>query len=202
MNLSSEIKRRIKKYKPKGGLDHASTLLLSMASVHHASTRDHMERVALMSESVARTTKKDCKAAFFAGLLHDAGKMLLPHDLFDGHDITDEEYQRVKGHAVAGFEALRKQHLFTALCAGLHHNLCSLGYGVGVSCFPRKWSPGTVKKVLEISVIVSVCDFVDAWRNRKTKPKGVDVGPSLIVALYKRYPDDVAVVDAACGRPA
>jgi hypothetical protein len=38
----------------------------------------------------------------------------LPHSLFDGHEISAEEYQQVKDHAVAGFKALKSFHMFTA----------------------------------------------------------------------------------------
>ena len=93
-------------------------------------------RVALLSEEVARRQEKDAKAAFFGGLLHDIGKIVLPHQLFDGHDIDPVEYTEVKKHAIAGFEVLRKFHEFVALCAGTHHALYASGYGLELKDFP------------------------------------------------------------------
>ena len=198
---SSKIKEKIAKYKPKGGLDYIANLFLEMAQVNHASTKKHSERVALLCEAVAKKMKKDCKAAFFAGLLHDCGKLLLPRDLFDGHEITTAEYEIIKDHAVSGFKALNKMCLFTAHSAGLHHNLCKAGYGVKIGDFPRtkNWSPATIKKVLEISMIVSICDFIDAFTNRTTKIKdGSDSnGKDLKEMLYGKYPEDKLVIDVA-----
>jgi HD-GYP domain-containing protein (c-di-GMP phosphodiesterase class II) len=64
--------------------------------------------------------------------LHDVGKLILPCSLFDGHNISAEEYALVKHHAQDGFKALMEMHMFTALCAGFHHNLYKAGYGVTI----------------------------------------------------------------------
>ena len=199
MNASKIVLKKIAEYNPKGDLAHTAKLFLAMSEVNHVSTKEHVERVALLAEKTAKKLRKDAKAAFFAGLLHDIGKMLLPAGLFDEHNIDALEYSHVKTHALAGFQALKKLHLFTALCAGLHHNLYKAGYGVGVDSLPAGWSPATIKKVLEISTIISICDFVDAFRNRKTEIKdGSDAGiekPDLKSMLYSKYSNDLAVVD-------
>jgi len=198
-NISKRVIDKIALYNPKGDLAQTAKLFLAMSAINHTSTKDHVERVALLAEATAKIMRKDVKAAFFAGLLHDIAKILLPSELFDGHNINAEEYDRVKTHAIAGFKALKKLHLFTALCAGLHHNLYDAGYGIGADMFPEDWSPSTIKKVLEISTIISICDFVDAFTNRKTTIKdGSDQGieqPDLKSMLYKKYPNDLMVVD-------
>jgi hypothetical protein len=97
------------------------------------------------------------------------------------------------------FKALQKFHLFVALCAGFHHNLYKAGYGLTVDMFPKEWSPATIKKVLDISTIISICDFVDAFTHRDTKIKdGSDQGqaePDLKDMLYNKYPNDMLIVD-------
>jgi len=198
MKRSTLIESKIRAYNPKGDLAHTARLILAMCDVNHVSTKDHLERVALLAEATAKKLRKDAKAAFFAGLLHDAGKLLLPAQLFDGHNIDAVEYDNVKTHAQAGYKALKKLHMFTALCAGLHHNLYKAGYGLDRNAFPENWSPSTIKKVLEISTIISICDFVDAFNNRKTEIKdGSDKieQPDLKSMLYTKYGDDKEVVD-------
>lgn len=199
MGTSHTVQNKIIKYKPKGGLDHTARFFLALCEINHASTKAHVERVALLAEATAKKLKKDAKATFFAGLLHDIGKLILPAELFDGHNIDATEYERVKTHAQAGFKVLQKFHLFIALCAGLHHNLYKAGYGVTVDLFPKNWSPATIKKVLDISMILSICDFVDAFTHRTTKIKdGSDLGQiqsNLQEMLYVKYPNDHFLID-------
>lgn len=196
MKRDTLVRKKILSYNPKGGLTQTALFFLELAKVNHRSTKDHVENVALLSEAIALKLKKDAKAAFFAGLLHDVGKMLLPMNLFDGHNITPEEYAQVKQHAKDGFKALMRMHLFTALCAGFHHNLYQAGYGVTAEDLPKNWSPATIKKVLDISVIVSICDFVEAFMHRKTKIlDGSDKNLDLKGMLYAKYPNDHQVID-------
>ncbi|MFZ2975007.1 MAG: HD domain-containing protein [Candidatus Moraniibacteriota bacterium] len=194
-----KIITKIKKYNPKGGLSRTAELFLALSEINHKQVKEHAERVALLSEAVATKMKKDKKATFFAGLLHDIGKIILSYKLFDGHNIDTQEYEEVKRHAISGFEALSKLHEFTALCAGLHHNLYKRGYGVKISDFPKNWSPATAKKVLEISAIVSVCDFIDAFTHRKTEIKdgSNNNATGLKEMLKEKYPDDHEIIRIA-----
>lgn len=199
MTVSEKVLQKIKDHCPQGGLDHTARLILALTSVNHPQVKEHIERVALLAEATAKKLGKDSKAAFFAGLLHDVGKVLLPAELFDGHNINAKEYAKVKEHALVGFEALKDMYAFTALCAGLHHKLYKAGYGLNIEDFPKSWSLATIKKVLEISVIVSVCDFIDAFTHRETKIKdGSDLASSdLRQMLLNKYPDDHQVVKSA-----
>ena len=128
MKTSTLVQKKIKQYNPKGNLAHTANFFLELCSIHHCSSKEHMERVSLMADAAAKKLKKDYKATFFAGLLHDVGKLILPDTLFDGHNISTEEYDKVKTHAKDSFKALKKFHMFTALCAGLHHNMYKAGY--------------------------------------------------------------------------
>jgi hypothetical protein len=196
MSTSNTVQKKIKQYKPKGGLDHSARFFLALCDINHGSTKQHVENVALLAERTAKALRKDAKAAFFAGIFHDIGKLVLSSKLFDGHNIDANEYAEVKTHAQAGFKALENFHLFVALCAGLHHNLYKAGYGVSIDMFPKEWSPATIKKVLEISAIISICDFVDAFINRETKIKDEsDQGKFLRDLLYDKYLDDHYVID-------
>jgi len=196
MKRYARVRKKILDYDPKSGLAQTALFFLALSEVNHKSTKNHVENVALLAEATAIKLKKDAKAAFFAGLLHDVGKLLLPPSLFDGHNITPEEYALVKDHAQNGFKALMHLHMFTALCAGFHHNLYKAGYGVSMDDLPAKWSPATVKKVLDVSTIVSICDFVEAFTSRATKIlDGSDKAPDLKGMLYAKYPDDQNIVD-------
>lgn len=196
MSFSKMIENRIKKYCPKGGLDNTTRVLLDLMSISHLPVKEHSERVALMVEAVAIKKKKDAKAAFFSALLHDIGKITEEKHLFDGRNITAEEYAEVKKHAIAGAIALKRAHLFTAYSGpGFHHAIYQNGYGFEVKDFPKNWQPKTVKKSLEISAFIGVCDDIDASMTRKTIMKDADGSAlSLKERLEKKFPDDVEVI--------
>jgi hypothetical protein len=197
MGTSRTVQNKITKYKPKGGLDHTTRFFLALCEINHKTTKEHVERVALLAEAAAKRLKKDAKATFFAGLLHDLCKLILPANYFDGHNVSAQEYEMIKSHAQAAFKVLQKFHLFIALCAGLHHNMYKAGYGITVDMLPKNWSPATIKKVLDISMILSICDFVDAFTHRTTTIKdGSDQGQQdLRGMLYAKYPNDLLFVD-------
>jgi putative nucleotidyltransferase with HDIG domain len=171
----------------------------SVASVKHPQVREHSERVAVLAYNTAKILQKDIRAAYLAGVFHDIGKVLLPHELFSGRDIDAEEYKVVKNHALLGFSALKDHMLFTALCCGLHHAVQkSGGYGISLADFPVEICSETAKKVLEVATLVSICDFIDAYSTRTTLLKdGTVLGADLRGLLETKYPNDVEVIDAA-----
>lgn len=199
MSFSRKVKIKIKRYQPKGSLDKTALFFLSLCGINHPLAREHVERVALLAEIVALRLKKDAKAAFFAGIFHDVGKVAFAHHLFNGRNITNEEYEEIKKHALAGFKILKQsRYLFTASVVGLHHAMYERGYGLSAKDFPRKWSTRTIKKVLEVSTIVAICDDIDATLHRKTILKGViESGLSLQDRLKRKFPDDHMIVTIA-----
>jgi putative nucleotidyltransferase with HDIG domain len=182
-------------FHPKGGLRISAEMFLNLSANKHQQVREHSIRVAFMSETVAIALKMDAKAAFFGGLLHDIGKIVLPYELYDGHNITADEYLVVKLHAKIGFETLKSLHLFTSVVCGLHHNMYKNGYGIDV--FPSEWNKDTVSKAIEISSIVSICDFIDAYTTRNTEIKDGYSGNNLIDMLHNKYPGNKTIVDVA-----
>lgn len=198
--LDMHIARRIKFHDPDGQLDQTARTIQAVARISHGSTLEHMQRVALMAEGVAAERGWDQKAAFFGGLLHDIAKITLPAKLFDGQDITEAEYEQIKTHALKGFKILKTLgHQFTAMCAGLHHAMYAQGYGLTIEDFPGGWNPSVCKKVLELSAVISICDFIDAFRHRGTQLRdGSDKDSvSLKDLLYAKYPDDHHTIDLA-----
>lgn len=187
---------RIKKYDPKGGLIISSELFLALSKDKHEKVREHSIRVAILAEKVAKEFKLDSKAAFFAGLLHDIGKLVLPFDLFNGRDISKAEYDLVKSHAEIGFNILCNLHEFVAVCCGIHHNMYFDGYGIQTKKFPKKWGVHTQAKALHIALLISICDFIDAFTTRNTTLKSGETG-TLKDILYSKYPDGKCLIDTA-----
>jgi hypothetical protein len=126
---------------------------------------------------------------------------------FDGVGLMDEkvlirgagEYELVKQHVFDAFYILRKRHLFVAYCAAIHHMMYKKGYGLKITDFPKWMSLTTIKKILEVSSMISIADYIDANNYRKTKIKDGSgrTGKSLKKRLYDKFPDDKLVVDIA-----
>lgn len=194
--IPEDINGLMKKYVPQGQLDHTTRLFLKLFGVNHAKVKVHAENVARLAVIVSKGMKKDVKATLYSSLLHDLGKLFLPADLFNGREISAEEYVEVKRHSIMAFQAIGDEHMFVSLCAALHHAMYEKGYGLSMEDFPAGLQPKTVKKVLEIAMIISVCDFIEAFTHRNTTPKDGAVF-NLPEALKKKYPDDYLIVAKA-----
>lgn len=201
IDILKEVDSLIEKYHPDHSLDHLSRFLISFSALKHPAVRMHMARVALISNNVAEKIGLDPKPAFFAGLFHDLGKLLLPCELFDGHNITAEEYKRVQEHAELGFKALADHHLYTALCAGLHHAMSKSNgdYGIRLEeIIHTSFKPRTALRILETSLIIAIADFTDAAMSRKTDLKDTSLNGTLRDMLIQKYePDATRIVDYA-----
>lgn len=172
---------------------------LAIATVRNDGVKEHSVRVATLAAKAAVKLKLDARAAYIAGILHDVGKIALPCHLFDGHEITDEEYADVKNHVKLGFEVLKGKHLFTGLVAGFHHALGKSGYGLTVRDFPEDLSLDTVKKILDIAALIAICDYVDAATTRDTIVKDGAAGASLRENLETKYPNSILEIDTVLG---
>jgi hypothetical protein len=175
---------------------------LTLAGINHPAVKAHSIRVAHLSMAVGEALQKDSYACFVAGALHDVGKLLLPYPLFDGHNITSEEYAQIKEHVSMGYAALKNNYLFTALVVGLHHSMSKNGYGLTWKELPEVLGTDTIKKILDIATIISVCDFADAYSTRTTKIMDGTEGNSLKELLYNKFPNDKVIVDTVllkCG---
>lgn len=172
---------------------------LAIATVRHDGVKEHSLRVATLAAKAAVRLKLDARAAYVAGILHDVGKIALPCQLFDGHNITDEEYADVKNHVRLGFEVLKGRYLFTGLVAGFHHALGKSGYGLTIKDFPEDLSLDTVKKILDIAALIAICDYVDAAMTRSTTVKSGSPGDSLREALEAKYPNSILAIDTVLG---
>jgi len=157
--------------------------------------KEHAARVAKLSRLSARAFGKDERKAYLAGLFHDEGKQFLPPELFAGGEITDEEYEQIKTHAVKGYKDLKSHMEFSGLCAGLHHRMGSGdGYGVTLEDIPEDISFSNLKKLLDIATIVSIADFIDAYNTRTTSVHLPSPKRPLVELLTNKYPAESVLI--------
>lgn len=128
-------------------------------------THGHSSRVAEYSRKLAEMNYKseqECDEIYYAGLLHDIGKIGIPDSIItkDGK-LTDEEYEMIKQHPVLGAQILKSitEFPYLSIGAGGHHER-----------YDGKGYPARLKgtDIPEIARIVSVADAYDAMSSKRS----------------------------------
>ena len=135
-------------------------------------THGHSIRVAEYSRRIAELagkSKQECEEIYYAGLLHDVGKIGVPEKIITKEGkLTDEEYEAIKQHSVKGSEILKNITEYPYLSIGAHHHHERYD-GRG---YPDKLV-GT--DIPDIARIIAVADSYDAMTSlrsyRKTIPQ-------------------------------
>lgn len=99
----------------------------------------HSKNVAIYAVTLSRNLQfpeEKQKVIYQAGLLHDAGKIVLPEEVLGKPgSLTEEEYTLVKGHVTASVEILRRlprlSGIIPAVC-GHHERWDGKGYPEGL----------------------------------------------------------------------
>jgi energy-coupling factor transport system substrate-specific component len=135
-------------------------------------THGHSIRVAEYSRRIAELSgksKQECEEIYYAGLLHDVGKIGVPEEIITKEGkLTDEEYEAIKQHSAKGSEILKNitEYPYLSIGARYHHERYD---GKG---YPDKLV-GT--DIPDIARIIAVADSYDAMTSlrsyRKTIPQ-------------------------------
>ena len=138
---------------------HALTLTID---ARDGMTAGHSGRVASYSQSIARylgMSQKEQRLAYYAGLLHDYGKIGVRDDILcKPSQLTPEEYEQIKQHPEYTLSILSKLKFSDGLAevpriASLHHERPD---GKG---YPRGLRRGEIPLA---SLVIGVADFFDA----------------------------------------
>ncbi len=128
-------------------------------------THGHSSRVAKYSEKIARMaglSDEECENIYFAGLLHDVGKIGVPDQIINKEGrLTDEEFAQIKLHPVYGDQILASINKSPYLSIGArHHHERYDGHGY----------PDGLKgeDIPEVARIISVADAYDAMTSKRS----------------------------------
>ena len=128
-------------------------------------TNGHSMRVAAYSEMIAARmnfSEEEQKKIYYCGLLHDIGKISIADEIINKNgSLTDEEYQEIKNHPVAGWNILHTIDEFPELAqvARWHHERYD-GRG-----YPDGKTGGEVPLYVRI---VSIADAYDAMTSNRS----------------------------------
>ena len=128
-------------------------------------TSGHSQRVADYSLAIAKRmgkSEEEQNIIYYAGLLHDVGKIRVPESLINKPGkLTDEEFDQIKVHPVSGFQILRDIHEDERIGYGAkyhHERYDGRGYPNGLAG----------ENIPEIARIIGVADAYDAMASNRS----------------------------------
>lgn len=128
-------------------------------------TNGHSVRVAEYSREIAKRmlkSEKEQEVVYYAGLLHDVGKIRIPAAVINkAGKLTDEEYEKIKIHPVTSYHILKDIYDDKTIAHGAkfhHKRYDGRGYPNGL----------TGENIPEIARIISVADTYDAMASNRS----------------------------------
>ncbi|BBE30167.1 hypothetical protein OSSY52_03080 [Tepiditoga spiralis] len=126
--ISSSI-LTVKNYSKIQGKLHSQIIysLIKILEIYDPYTKGHSEFVAKYSFEVAKKLNlnmEKCKKIYWAGLLHDIGKIFVPSTILNKTSkLTNEEFEEIKKHPISGYEILKtSEELEEIAKIVLHHH--------------------------------------------------------------------------------
>lgn len=149
--------------------------------IHDYYTYSHGLNAAVLSAIIGRELgfhENKVKDLTFAALLHDMGKIIIPHNiLYKPDKLTAEEYALVKNHAHTGYELIiNDMKLPDSIAKGaLEHHERWNGRG-----YPRGLKG---KEISEFGQIIAIADVFDALISDKVYRKSVMANDAIRIML-------------------
>lgn len=146
---------------------------LTLLRLKDVNTYEHSVRVGLLGIKVAEHCKLDQKALFYAGTLHDIGKILIsPEVLKKTKKFNKKDMEEMKKHAEYGYMLLKDMHRFSAEIALRHHRYQQEKYPEKLQKSKIKLSKDTKTDINFYAKILSIIDFYDAITTRTDQKFG------------------------------
>jgi len=158
-------KKEVEKEIAEKMLDEMIRALANTIDAKDGYTHGHSERVAQYSLKLAQSmnlSNADCKEIFYAGLVHDVGKIAVAREIINKPGrLTDEEFEEIKKHPGRGEKILSQisDMSYLAVGAKYHHERYD-GFG-----YPDH------KKGEEIPLlarVIAVADAYDAMTSKRS----------------------------------
>ena len=128
-------------------------------------TAGHSRRVALYAKMIASRmdfSADEIEEIYYAGLIHDVGKLGIDNKIINKNDkLTDEEYAEIKRHPNFGYEILKEISIKGKFADGAkchHERIDGKGYPEGL----------TGDKISQLAKIIAVADAYDAMTSKRS----------------------------------
>ena len=145
--------------------EQTATALVNSIDAKDSYSHGHSIRVAEYARMIAEQMgfdKDECDRVYYAGLLHDVGKIGIPNSIINKSGaLTEEEYEVIKQHPEKGYQILSSitEYPFLNIGAHYHHER-----------YDGKGYPERLKgeDIPEIARIISVADAYDAMSSNRS----------------------------------
>ncbi|MGN0155318.1 MAG: HD domain-containing phosphohydrolase [Lachnospiraceae bacterium] len=161
--LENEVSRKTKQLQDMFG--QSVNALSSAVDAKDRYTNGHSRRVAGYSRMLAERMgldKEKQNEIYFAGLLHDVGKIRIPDGIINKEGkLTEEEFDCIKLHPVAGYHILKGISAFSMIAVGAkyhHERYDGKGYPNGL----------TGENIPLVARIIGVADAYDAMTSNRS----------------------------------
>ena len=138
---------------------------IKMLEMYDLYTKGHSENVADLAVKIAKEmelSKQKVDAVYWAGLVHDIGKLLIPLDILNKNGkLSDSEYEVIQEHPVLGSNALSSSISLEHIAKYVRHHherWDGQGYPEGLA----------KNKIPIVSQILCTADAWDAMRSKRT----------------------------------
>lgn len=167
--VRKSIKYQRMEYESRERLDQLNTNIIRALSytidAKDRYTSGHSQRVADYSLAIAKRMGKseaDQKIIYYAGLLHDVGKIRVSEEVINkAGKLTEEEFNQIRIHPVSGYHILKDIHedIRIAYGAKYHHER-----------YDGKGYPNALEgeNIPEIARIIGVADAYDAMASNRS----------------------------------
>lgn len=174
--------------------------VLADLKAHNPGMYMHSLRVGIYAHGLAAfEDQTDLKFPLFAGCGHDVGKCTVSNECLNTTQMTAEQFEEIKQHAVQGYDILHDSFLYTSFVAGLHHTFQKNAYGIDLDdVAPTGLRPEQRAYILETAQLVAIADFFDALTTRKNDKgliKNIRDPQEQRAAMLEHFPESPSKID-------
>ena len=176
--------------------------ILAPLKMKNAATYYHYEhslRVAFLGRRIAAFMHLDEKALFYAGLLHDVGKMLTDDKtLGKVSGWTSADTEEMKSHPMDGYRLLKGRFDFSAEIIVRHHVFQRNGYPEEPDESTHDYSKGTKATIAFCARLLALADVFDAMHrvNEKSGVMRAFTSDEIKERLIEMNPDQVRLIES------